>query len=284
MNNESPTEAALSSLLEAVYSVVRIAPDGRWHFVGDADQLKDAYHRAESHLASVQAGCAPMNSEERPINADIERIVLKGAANVTLRQGNPPRMQVRCSGSVNLSAIKTIADGGSLIIDTEPGAMIHKRGVLFQQITAGGISQQFNGPVGTIISGDRALHAGRLSFQEVDITLPNISSIEVSGAGEVSLEECGQQKLELKVSGAGNIQAAGTVDTLRVELSGAGDIHAYGLDSQHAELRVSGAGAIKATARQSVIARVSGVGKIKIRGMPPKQDINVSGQGKIKFT
>ena len=117
----------------------------------------------------------------------------------------------------------------------------------------------------------------------VEVTLPNVSRLSLSGAGNVIYHDIEREELSVDVSGAGTINVAGTVTRLEADVSGAGDIEAYSLRAAHGRLSVSGAGNIKATSEQSVVARVSGVGNIKINGDPPERDADVSGLGKIKF-
>jgi hypothetical protein len=81
---------------------------------------------------------------------------------------------------------------------------------------------------------------GPLGFR-VEVTLPNVASLRISGAGNVTYQDINQDELSLDVSGAGTIEVTGKVNRLEADVSGAGDIAAYLLSATHGRLRVSGA-------------------------------------------
>lgn len=227
-------------------------------------------------------------SETRAIPANIRKIKLSGAVDVVVRQGTEPKMEVFANDAADLPKILTTVSGDCLTVDNEP-MMIVSMGRGITQIINGNGNTQFAGKyaganIGRVIcNGDFVeQRTGPLGFR-VEVTLPNVASLRISGAGNVIYRDIDQDELSLDVSGAGTIEVTGKVNRLEADVSGAGDISAYLLSATHGRLRVSGAGNIKATATTSVVARVSGVGKIKIGGNPPQRDTDVSGMGKIKF-
>jgi hypothetical protein len=122
---------------------------------------------------------------------------------------------------------------------------------------------------------------GPLGFR-VEVTLPNVASLRISGAGNVTYQDINQDELSLDVSGAGTIEVTGKVNRLEADVSGAGDIAAYLLSATHGRLRVSG-GQYQGDCYRIRCGPCVGVGKIKIAGNPPQRDTDVSGIGKIKF-
>ena len=250
----------------------------------------DAIIGKEPPFASAP-GC-----ESRSIPANIRKIKLSGAVGIMVRQGTEPKMEVFTNDATDLPKILTTVVGDCLTVDNEP-MMIVSGGRGVTQIISGhgntqiarrdyfeGGSIRIGRNFGTVIGNGNVLeqHSGPLGFR-VEVTLPNVASLRISGAGNVTYRDIDQDELSLDVSGAGTIEVTGKVNRLEADVSGAGDIAAYLLSASHGRLRVSGAGNIKATATASVVARVSGVGKIKIGGNPPQRDTDVSGMGKIKF-
>ena len=118
---------------------------------------------------------------------------------------------------------------------------------------------------------------------KVEITLPNLPAASIEGAGNMSLEDLNQDELELEITGSGAIRATGQVKSLRAAISGSGDIKARDLVASLAELRISGSGGIKAQVTQSLLARVTGSGDIRVWGEPAKRDTRVTGSGDIRF-
>ncbi|BBN90574.1 MULTISPECIES: GIN domain-containing protein [Rhodocyclales] len=235
-------------------------------------------------------------SESRSITANIRKIRLSGAVDIVVRQGSEPKMEVFSNDANDLPKILTTVSCDCLTVDNEPMMIINNGGRVTQIISGNGNTQiagrdYFEGGsihigrnFGKVIGngGSMEQRTGPLGFR-VEVTLPNVASLRISGAGNVTYRDIDQDELSLDVSGAGTIEVTGKVNRLEADVSGAGDIAAYLLSATHGRLRVSGAGNIKATATESVVARVSGVGKIKIAGNPPQRDTDVSGMGKIKF-
>lgn len=231
--------------------------------------------------------------ESRPIAANIRKIKLSGAVDIIVSQGADPKMEVFANDATDLPKILTSVSGDCLTVDNEP-MMIVTTGRGLTQLSTGHGNIQIAGldcfegganrNFATAIAKCDVLEqrSGPLGFR-VEVTLPNVASLRISGAGKVTYRNIDQGELSLDVSGAGTIEVAGKVNRLEADVSGAGNIAAYLLSASHGRLRVSGAGNIDATATESVVARVSGVGKIKIGGNPPQRDTDVSGMGKIRF-
>lgn len=262
------------------------------------DQLATAICLAIDHLASggklKETGHV---SESRPINSSIHKIKLDGAANVLLRQGTEPKLEVFSGDKKNLAEIKTIISGNTLTIDTKPTTAI-----VFGKNGEGrhGATQILTGNCGVmagrnIYSAGGSIHISRNYGQvvgaenifdtvpHIEITLPNVNSLSVSGAVDITCEYIEQEELSIDVSGAGDVKVSGEVTLFQADVSGAGSIKGYGLSSVKGRLHVSGAGKIKTTVAQDLLARASGAGVIKVGGKPIHRDAETSGLGKIKF-
>lgn len=225
-------------------------------------------------------------SETRSIGSGIRKIKLSGAVDVYVRQGEDSKMEVFSNDVAMLSKVLTTVSGDLLTIDNEPmmvmssrkgSLMVFKGG--FSQVAAGNI---INSGGKTYCDGLVVETPGTPGFR-VELTLPRVNSLCISGAGSVTYHNVNLDELTMSVSGAGHIDVAGQVNRLEADVSGAGKITACEMSVVHGRLRVSGAGSIKAAVTESVMARVSGAGKIKIAGNPRERDTDVSGVGKIKF-
>jgi hypothetical protein len=102
-----------------------------------------------------------------------------------------------------------------------------------------------------------------------------------SGAGSLDLKEISFSDLDVDLSGLGEIRLTGEVQSQRVDLNGAGNYLGESLKSQHGEVEVSGAGAAKVWVEQALTAKLSGAGSIKYKG-DPKIEKNNTGIGSIK--
>ncbi len=105
--------------------------------------------------------------------------------------------------------------------------------------------------------------------------------ISISGAGSVSLSDLLiAQSLNMNLSGAGNINATGKVDSLTTNISGFGSFHGDDLSSQTARITISGAGSATVWVKNNLNAEISGTGSVRYYGSPSIQK-SVSGLGSV---
>ena len=263
----------------------------------DPDRIATAICDQVDGIGSGTPKATPQpGSEIRPISSAVRKIKLSGAADVCVHQGTEAKMEIFANDVTDLSKILTSVSGDCLTVSNEHMLIINSgRGTTQINLNYGntrvagrdyydGASDYLGRSRGMLKANDSGVdkRSSPMGFR-VEVTLPNVSRLSLSGAGNVIYHDIEREELSVDVSGAGTINVAGTVTRLEADVSGAGDIEAYSLRAAHGRLSVSGAGNIKATSEQSVVARVSGVGNIKINGDPPERDADVSGLGKIKF-
>lgn len=198
-----------------------------------------------------------LGSESRSVPANIRKIKLSGAVDVVVRQGTEPKMEVFANDVADLPKILTTVAGDCLTVDNEPMMIVNGGRGVTQIITGHGNTQiagrdYFEGGsirvgsnFGTVIGNGNVMEqrSGPLGFR-VEVTLPSVANLRISGAGNVTYRDIDQDELSLDVSGAGTIEVTGKVNRLEADVSGAGDIAAYLLSAVHGRLRVSGAGNI----------------------------------------
>lgn len=116
----------------------------------------------------------------------------------------------------------------------------------------------------------------------VEITVPSIESVKLSGSGDVEVFNLNQDFFEYSVSGSGDMRAEGKVKDLEITVSGSGDIDTRELEAEDAMVTVSGSGDVKVYASQSLDAYVAGSGDVSYYGDPEDVSTSVSGSGDIK--
>lgn len=252
----------------------------------DLDRSVTAICEEIDRKAGREARKIEAGSEERSLSADVCKINLEGCADVVILPGVTPSITIRTDDKEYLPKVLTSVSGNTLTIDTEP--------TLIQKF--GGMTQVFKGRVSTLVDGDISNASGKYvgcrigsivsvggAKAEVTVVLPEVRALRIKGSGKASFRACKQEKLSIELTGSGEVDLAGSADRLEIDISGSGSIAGFGLETKVANLRVSGSGDIHATATESVRARVSGSGKIKIAGSPGEKDTDVTGSGKIKF-
>ena len=144
------------------------------------------------------------------------------------------------------------------------------------------------------------LRVPELSEAEVRITMPELRSVRLSGAGQVRGEGLLQvDELDLRLSGAGRVvlqvqgrrvgvqlsgagavELSGTAEELEIRLSGAGAVRAEGLAVRRVRIRTSGAGECRVQAAETLEAEVTGAGSVRYRGSP-RVESRISGVGRL---
>jgi hypothetical protein len=163
----------------------------------------------------------------------------------------------------------------------------------------------------TVVEGDilKIKNKDHFSFEfhskkvKVYISMPQISSISISGSGDIlaetaiksddlkikisgsgniKIENLSVRKLDLGISGSGDILLAGTdvAESASYSISGSGDIKNENLQCKKVEIHVSGSGDVRVWAVDELLAKVSGSGDVYYKGRP-LVDAKTSGSGGI---
>jgi hypothetical protein len=134
---------------------------------------------------------------------------------------------------------------------------------------------------------------------EIYITVPELRSAKVNGAGYIEMEDrfkskkfevgvsgsgdikgkVDAEKLESDISGSGSIDLQGATEEQKIKISGSGKYNAVDLSSRETDIEVSGSGQAKVHASDRLKADISGSGQVFYRGKPDMA-LDVSGSGK----
>ncbi len=105
-------------------------------------------------------------------------------------------------------------------------------------------------------------------------------NLHVSGSGDVD-GELEVKNLETSISGSGDVKLSGHAETSAVRVSGSGDYSARGLLTTDTDVHVSGSGDAKIYASNKIDASVSGSGDVSYGGHPKSVSKSKSGSGDI---
>jgi hypothetical protein len=153
---------------------------------------------------------------------------------------------------------------------------------------------------GKLDIGVRGIHILENTLpMDVNIVMPALNAITVSGSGEVNtgmfiadhfdivvsgsgnvntLLEAGT--IEVTVSGSGNVEMEGIADEAEMLVSGSGEIYAFEFPLLKCRATLSGSGRIYVDAHDFLDAIISGSGSVYYRGNP-RIDSRISGTGRI---
>lgn len=191
-------------------------------------------------------------------------VFINGNYDVFLEKGAMPKIVIKTDE--NLTDLITVdSRDGTLVISNlerikgSDGIKIFITYVDLNRIVCGGASKIFSAS----------------SIDEKDL------EISMSGAGliEMNLQV---ERLKVHLSGAGLIKLEGYADHEEINLTGAGSLEAFELESNVCEISISGIGGAEVNVKESLVAKISGMGGIQFMGSPKEIRREVSGIGKIK--
>ena len=140
-----------------------------------------------------------------------------------------------------------------------------------------------NGSRLVIDTRDRSFWVRNSEFR-IRVTVPEMTSLELNGATNASVTGFAGGKTSLILSGAGQIEASGTIDHVVAMVNGAGSLDLGHLVAHDAAVTVNGTGNVKVQASGRLDATVNGVGNIEYLGKPADLNTAIHGVGSIEPT
>lgn len=174
-------------------------------------------------------------------------------------------VEVRGAGRVDI----TIGQKQSLTIEAEPKTLSE-------------ISTEVSGTTLVIDRKDHWWQGWDNKSIRVTITLPQLKSFALGGAGDVAIQGFTGGASAISISGTGNIKAHGKLDSLNVNLNGAGNVDFADVSANQVTVAVNGTGAVNVRAEDTLNAAVNGVGSIAYLGSPDELHTAVNGVGSIR--
>ncbi len=116
---------------------------------------------------------------------------------------------------------------------------------------------------------------------KIAIVAPAVTRFNAAGSGDLTIRDYDQPKLELNLSGDGDVTVTGTTKSLKVNASGDGDADLAGLRAGDADLNLSSDGNVTAAPTGKVNVSVSGDGDANLTTSPASLSTHTSGNGEI---
>lgn len=135
-----------------------------------------------------------------------------------------------------------------------------------------------------VVGSERNIY--RAESKVVNVTLPELTAIRISSAGDIDAEtdftckdltidisSAGDLKMgvraesiDISISSSGDCKIWGKTEDLRASLSSAGDLAAYDLEADYVKVRVSSAGDARVMANKEIDMGASSAGSIYYKG------------------
>ncbi len=116
---------------------------------------------------------------------------------------------------------------------------------------------------------------------EIILSLPDLKRCALGGAGQANLSNIKNKRVELILSGAGELIASGETEEAEITLSGAGQVDAKNLHAVSAKVNSTGVGSVDIYATGKLDAKTTGVGEINYYGSPKIVNKQAGGLGEI---
>jgi hypothetical protein len=194
------------------------------------------------------------------------QIAMGAPAELIVRQGTRESLTIRADRKV-LPYLKTPVTGGKLELDLDNGA--NKLDCIDQitfEVTVVNLS-------GLDVSG-----AGKIVL---DGLRGKRLSMDLGGAATVRMDRASIGDLDLSMSGAVKMNASGQAARQTIRIAGTGQYSAERLASQTTVVSISGTGHARVNAQKELDATISGIGHIEYGGNPRVKQ-RVSGTGSIE--
>lgn len=218
--------------------------------------------------ALVISACAGIEGSGSVITEDIQvsdfdSIELNGSGEVVITQSGSESLSIETDDNI-MEHIEAEVDGRTLKLGFKSGIRSISPTRLTFHVNVDDLSS-------LAISGSGQIDAESLRSDNL--------SVEVSGSGDVNITGLSLQSASVDISGSGEVDLAGEVQDQEVSISGSGKYRAGDMASKTAEISISGSGDATIWARETLEADISGSGSVDYYGRP---SINMSGSGSGK--
>ena len=208
-------------------------------------------NNSEPFIGPGERGSGNVVTETRDVSG-FHAIDISYPAQVRVKQGSKESLEIEAEDNL-LPGLKTQVKNGVLDIFYKPTNGKHVNPTKTVKITI---------VVKDLTSVDFT-SAGDLTIENLKT---NALDVSLSGAGNLKLNKILVKALGVDLSGAGSMSASGTADDLNLNISGFGDFKGTDLHSKDAQVDISGAGSATTWVDNNLDAQISGAGSISYYG------------------
>lgn len=224
-------------------------------------------------------------SEIRPLEAGILNVVLSGPIDLELKQADTPQMRVKGDASM-LPRVTSRVEGNTLYLGTR-GIIVLIRQPLKVELSLPVLEKfQMQGSGDSQVSG---FHGSRLELSVTGSGDLNFAGdyqqvqARSSGSGDLALSFTQLDSLDLVLQGSGDVSLKGQAKLLNFKLSGSGDLDSSAMKAKQVSVFCSGSSEVQVFAAQAITVRSLGSGNTTVYGKPAKRMIERSGSGEISW-
>lgn len=211
---------------------------------------------------NVVRGSGDVISETRSVSG-FDKVSLSGQGEIILTQGETESLEIEAEDNI-VAVIETEVRGNTLHIGPRNNTQIRPTEPVRFYLSAEEIT-------GLEVSGSGAITVDALETDSL--------SIEVSGSGDINIGNLSTDDLALDISGSGDVEIEGQASSQVIRISGSGKYEAADLESAEADVEVNGSGEANLWVTETLTIDISGSGTVNYYGSPiVSQDVSGSGE------
>lgn len=220
-------------------------------------------------------------TEQRDVGA-VTAVELRTVGTLNIAVGETPALSVTAKSDL-IDDITTEMDGDTLVIDLDDSWGM--TGFVEYDLVVPALSTVVLSGSGEIYGALGATDSAAVTIDgSGDVALTELAAdavtLTVGGSGEITVPHLDAQELSVVLDGSGDVHVSGASDRLLVSVPGSGDVSAADLVARDAEVAIDGSGEVSVNATGTLDASISGSGDIAYVGDPQLQT-HVDGSGDV---
>jgi hypothetical protein len=211
-------------------------------------------------------GNGHLKKETRSANG-YTSVASSGSWDVMIAYGESSSIQVE--GDENLlEYIETSVENGKLTIKNKKNVNLRSKNKITIYVSLTRLTGVSLSGSGDIIGEGKFDNDGDTDFK-------------VSGSGSVKIAFNKLKKLDVGISGSGNIRLSGSASAINAHISGSGNAECGEVICDEVTASISGSGNVKVNANKSIEAKISGSGNVYYKGAATDVQKHVAGSGRV---
>jgi hypothetical protein len=211
-------------------------------------------------------GNGNLTTQSKPIG-DINGVKLHSSFDVTLIEGTPSNVKIEAEENI-IQYIDLHVENGILNIRTEENVSFRTNKKIKIYVTAPSFNRVENSGSGDITSDTKISNDSKLN-------------LDVTGSGNVKLD-IDAPEVDATLTGSGDLKLSGETKKFHGEVTGSGDIRAMELLAEEANVQVTGSGGIDVYSSVKVTASITGSGDIRYKGGAQVVSSSKTGSGDLR--
>lgn len=210
-------------------------------------------------------GSGNISTETRTLN-NFDAVALSSIGDLTIKNSDKNELVIEADDNL-LPYITSEIKNSKLIIGMKNGININPTSKIRYTLYMSGTLTALD------VSGLGNISAGEVNTKRIDLV--------VSGSGNIVVDQIVADKANTTISGLGSVEIKqGQITNQSINISGSGHLKAENVESNQVDVTISGLGGASLWVTDQLNAQISGSGSIDYYGNPRIQQ-NVSGLGKL---